>query len=346
VKILRFLALPLSLLYGLLMHIRNKLYDNKILSSCEFDVKIISIGNLTAGGTGKSPHTAYITRLLSDYKVGILSRGYGRKTKGFVLADKNSTSEQIGDEPLMFSRMFPDVPVAVHEDRVMGVSEMVSLNPDIDVILLDDAFQHRRIRPGLSILLTDYYKPYSKNFPFPTGNLREFKSGAKRADLIVITKGPIVNSPLLEREYLKRLKIQSNQALFFSFIRHRFPEPVLDHPPLTEKSHFTNILLVTGIANPYPLAEYLTKMCSQLTQIPYPDHHKYSLRDIEHIQKQYEEIVTKNKIIVTTEKDLMRLENAEFIPILSKLPIYYVHIDVCFHNDEFDKTIIKYVRGN
>ncbi|MBU0488851.1 MAG: tetraacyldisaccharide 4'-kinase [Bacteroidetes bacterium] len=345
-KVLRIFAFPLSMLYGIIMQIRNGLYNRGVFKSHSFSVKVISIGNLTAGGTGKSPHTAYIANLLSKYRVGILSRGYGRTTSGFVLADEKSTSGQIGDEPLMFSRWFPDIPVAVHENRVSGIKKMLELFPDLQVILLDDAFQHRSVKPGLSLLLTDFFHPWTKNFPFPTGTLREFRCGSKRADLVVVTKSPSVMSPLLERDMRKRLKIAPEQGLHFSYITHNLPEPVFDHPALNEKSYFTSILLLAGIANPYPLKDYLGKMCSQMEIMQFPDHHKYSLNDIENIRSNFHNIVTQNKIIVTTEKDLMRLEKEEFVQILKDLPLYFVQIQTHLHDEHFDETILHYVREN
>ncbi len=347
----KILLWPFSIIYGLINLIRNKLFDWGILPSHSFDIPVISVGNLSTGGTGKTPHIEYLVNLLRDeYRIAVLSRGYKRATKGFILAHKNSTYRDLGDEPFQYISKFSDITVAVDEDRVHGIRELMKLNPPPDVVLLDDAFQHRYVKPGLSILLTDFYKLYPHDLVLPAGNLREFKSGAKRADIIVVSKGPRVLSPFTYRRIHGLIKPEPHQQLMFSFIRHgKLTQiPGLDYVP-EKKSFYSEILLVAGIANPYPLEAHLKQRGARVTLMQFGDHHRFTREDIEKIEDKFEAIFVKNKVIVTTEKDMMRLTQPEIFDMISKMPICYIPVEVKIHNkfaDKFNQQIKDYVREN
>lgn len=350
-NLLRIIFLPLSLLYGIIVWFRNKLFDWKILSSKSFDIPVISVGNLSMGGTGKSPHVEYLVNLLKDdSSLAILSRGYKRKSKGFVLANDNTNPEEIGDEPFQFKSKFKDVAIAVDEKRTRGIARIRREMPDTKAIILDDAFQHRYVKPGLSILLTDFHKLYTNDYPFPTGTLREFRSGAKRADIIVVTKTFKVLSPITRKRLVDEIKIDPHQKLYFSYIQHgKFKQvPGLKFKP-DPKHKYYKILMFAGIANSYPLEFYLKNQCEELEVINFPDHYQYKPKDILRIVEKFDNIVTQNKIIVTTEKDTMRLQNPEILKLFRNYQVCYVPIEIIFHKEDkekFNKQIIDYVREN
>jgi len=350
VNFLRFILLPFSLIYGLATLIRNKLFDWKILPSKTFDIPVISVGNLSVGGTGKSPHVEYIVRLLKDeFKIATLSRGYKRKSKGFKLAGQDPSIKEIGDEPTQFANKFPSLHVAVDNSRVNGINNLIEKFPELETIILDDAFQHRYVEPGLSILLTDFHKLYMNDFPLPAGRLREFRSGAKRADRIIVTRASKVVSPITRRRLEGIIKPREHQKLYFSYIKHgKFtPIPGFDFKP--SKNKYFSILMVTGIANTYPLEIYLKKHCEELEILKFQDHHQYTTKDIEKINEIFNNIFTENKIIITTEKDAMRFREPAIFKALRGLPICYVPIEVVIHQDDsknFNNQIISYVREN
>lgn len=350
-NLLRLILFPFSLLYGLITYFRNKLFDWHILPSKSFPLPVISVGNLSVGGTGKSPHVEYLIRLLQkDYDIATLSRGYKRKSKGFVLADENSTVNELGDEPLQFYTKFKNIKVAVDEKRKRGISKLILQTPETQVVLLDDAHQHRYVKPGLSILLTDFHRPYSQDYPLPTGNLREFRGGAKRADIIIVTKTSKVLSPITRQRMLEEIKPLPHQKLFFSYIEHGNYTPLsgIDFVPEKKKKYYS-ILLVAGIANTYPLEFYLKNFCEELEILKFQDHHQYTTKDITHIIETFDNIVTGNKIIVTTEKDAMRLAEMSLIRKLVRYPICYIPIEIKFHGNDkkdFDKKILDYVGKN
>ncbi len=345
------LLFPFGALYGIVTWIRNKFFDWGIFSSLPFDFPVISVGNLTTGGTGKTPHVEYLVRLLKDnYKVAILSRGYKRKTKGFLIAGDTTSAGEIGDEPRQFKSKFSDITVAVDEKRVRGIKELRRQLPETDLILLDDAFQHRWVKPGLSILLTDYHKLYSNDWPLPAGSLREFRRGAERADIIIVTKNSKILSPITRREITARLRPATHQSLYFSYVEHgHFKKiPGIDCV-IINKARFNTILLVAGIANPYPLEFHLKSYCDEFETLHFPDHHYYTSENVVQIIEKFDNIVTRNKIIVTTEKDSMRLSKPEFIKLLKGYPICYVPIEVVFYKEDksaFEKQILEYVRKN
>ncbi len=352
--ILRVILFPVSLLYGIVTFFRNKLFDWGLIRSQSFDLPIISVGNISAGGTGKTPHVEYLVNLLHEkLGIAILSRGYKRKTKGFLLADKLSGLHDIGDEPMQFISRFDDVLVAVDESRVHGIEKLMKLPNPPETIILDDAFQHRRVKPGLSLLLTDYYSLYTNDYMLPTGTLREFAWGAKRADSIIVTKSPKILSPFTRQRILAELKPAPHQQVFFSYIRHGKLEPVpgVDFIPQS-RSKYTAALLVAGIANPYPLEMYLKEKIGHVETIRFPDHHEFTKNDIESILTRFDRMFVKNKILITTEKDMMRFKHPELLIKLKTHPFCYVPIEIKFNKDDregFHKFILNYVekiRGN
>lgn len=350
-NLLRILLYPFACIYGIVMLTRNKLYDWNVLSSQSFNIPVISVGNLTVGGTGKTPQVEYIIRILlkKKYRIATLSRGYKRKTKGFVLAKPDSTYTDIGDEPLQYKNKFKDIVVAVDEKRVRGIKKLLGLYKDLDVILLDDAYQHRSVKPGFSILLTDYHNLYKEDYILPTGKLREPRCGAKRADMIVVTKTPSVFSPLVQRELISKLKPKKHQNLFYSYISYELPLAVPGIKIPKPKDEYNTILMFSGIANPYPLQEHLKTKCFELIVLDFPDHHKYTSKDLEKITSTYDEIFSVNKCIITTEKDAMRLIKSDLIALLKDYPVYHIPIETKFHktkNGDPEKLIVKYVEGS
>jgi tetraacyldisaccharide 4'-kinase len=347
--IVKIILFPIACLYGFIIAVRNKLFDWKILPSKSFDIPVISIGNLSAGGTGKTPHTEYLTALLKNqYKVAILSRGYRRTTKGFIIASSGHSQTDIGDEPLQYFKKYPDVTVAVDEDRKRGISRILIEKPETQVILLDDAYQHRYVKPGKSIILTDYHHLYVNDYMLPTGMLRERAKGARRADIIIVTKTPKVLSPITRRNIETELKLQPNQKLCYSYVGYDEPIPLKlcsNQKPASAKYNY--IIMVAGVANSYPFQEYIKSICNELIVIDFKDHHQYTSQDMDKISREYFSIISKDKVIFTTEKDATRLDNEAFAPYLDELPFYYVPIRIRFHdcdNIRFDKLILDYVQ--
>lgn len=349
-RFLLFLLFPFALLYGVLAYLRNKCYDWGICKSTGFDFPVISIGNLSMGGTGKTPHVENLIRLLSkDYKVAVLSRGYKRASRGFVLAGEKSTTRDVGDEPLQIKKKFKNITVAVDRNRVRGIKKIKEAFPDIDVILLDDAFQHRAVKPGLSIILTDFHKLYPEDYPFPVGSLREFRRGARRADIIVVTKTPQVLSPITVRRISGLIKPKEHQKLYFSTLRYGKLTPLPGLDLEAPADNISSILIFAGIANMYPLQDHVSQMCNHLFQFRYGDHHKYTSSDFLRIRRKYESIFTQNKIIITTEKDAMRIAYPGIPKELEGLPIFYIPIQTRIHKDfrkNFNDQIRAYVREN
>jgi tetraacyldisaccharide 4'-kinase len=347
---LRLLLLPLSVVYRFVLSIRHLMYNVGIIKSYRFGTPTICVGNLSFGGTGKTPHVEYLARLLLPHmKVAILSRGYKRKTKGFVLASAESGFTQIGDEPMQYVNKFPQSFIAVDANRRRGIARLENFEPKPGVVLLDDAFQHRKIRSGLNILLTDFHNLYPIDHLFPAGNLRDTVKAAKRADIIVVTKTPKVFSPFTRRRLHEIIKPRSHQSLHFSYLKYGILTPVLNTNKLQVPHSLGKILLFCGIANPYPLQEYLYAKCNHLEIMTFADHHDYTKRDIDSIIKRYDEVLGKNKIMVTTEKDAMRLLNSPYLSRFENLPLFYIPIEVRFHESQgqdFDNQVLAYVREN
>lgn len=346
-KFYQVLLAPLSFLFGLFMQIRNCLFDLKILPSKSFEIPVLSVGNLSYGGTGKTPMVEYLVMLLKPSPaLSILSRGYGRESKGFIVANKRSNVKYIGDESLQYQKKFPEVRVAVDEQRKRGITLLLQKFPDLEVVLLDDAFQHRYVKPGLSILLTDYHRLYSEDYVLPSGTLREFRRGAGRADILVVTKTPKVFSPISRRRILEELHPASHQVVCFSYIKYSEPIHFQEGTEVPFPEKVTNCLLITGIANPYPLQEHMERKCSELVTMSFPDHHPYNEKDVEMILKKFNDLPTQKKVMVTTEKDLMRLKSPELCTKFRNMPLFYVPIEIDFHGKDkeiFDKKIINYV---
>jgi tetraacyldisaccharide 4'-kinase len=350
-ELLRIFLFPLAALYGVIMRIRNKFFDWGLIKQVSFGKPVISVGNLCAGGSGKTPMTEYLIRLLnSNYQPATLSRGYKRKTKGFIIADGASAVAKIGDEPLQFARKFPDVIVAVDENRRRGIRNLLNLKEAPSVIVLDDAFQHRRVKPGLSILLTDYFKTYVHDQLLPLGMLREPVSGAKRAQAIVVTKSPRIFSPILRRQIIEELNPAPHQQLFFSYVKYVGIEPVFDGVPAYPigKRKPSAIFMVTGIANPSPMEEYLRSVSDELIMMTFPDHHEFSNQELAGIRQRFSDYHSREKIIVTTEKDAMRFRNSETEQIFKNLPLYYLQIEHEFHKEDkhkFDEMVLDFLAG-
>lgn len=353
-KIIRILLLPVSYLYGFFVFIRNKFYDLGIFRATEFNTPLISVGNLVVGGTGKTPHIEYLIRLLkSEFYIATLSRGYGRKTKGFVLADSQFDALKIGDEPSQFKNKFHDLRVAVDGNRVRGVKILKKEFPSIQAILLDDAFQHRAIKPGISILLSDFSKLYLNDYMVPSGALREFKSGAQRADIIIITKCPQILLPIERKRIIDSIQPTTYQHIYFSYIKYGDFVPInLKTSALAKEFYFERnytIILLTGIANTSSLMYYLKDKVKTIVPLKFPDHHVFTIKDIELVSEKFNSIVSENKIILTTEKDAMRLKSVKNSPILQELHILYIPIEIEFHNKDkegFNEQLLHYVRAN
>ena len=330
--LLRKLLFPFAILYGLITSLRNYLYDKGIFKSYSFDIPVIVVGNLSVGGTGKTPQIEYLIRLLSPkYKIATLSRGYKRKTEGFVLADVNSNAEILGDEPFQYFKKFPEILVAVDADRQNGINQLLNQKGKPEVILLDDAYQHRRVKAGFYILLTSFDDLFCDDYLLPTGNLRESSNGAKRANMIIITKCPPTISQLAQESIKK--KIGLDIPIFFSCID--YDEKIYNQNSTLEVSEIKSKekVLLAGIANPKPFFDYLQTDNDEV--MTFSDHHHFSESDILNIKSQ-----AVDKIIVTTEKDFVRLDAEILAKQLYYLPIKSKFID---NQDTFDKTILNYV---
>jgi tetraacyldisaccharide 4''-kinase len=350
------LLYPFSLLYGLFTGVRNFLYSAEIVKSHEFSIPVICVGNLSAGGTGKTPHTEYLIELLQkSFKVAVLSRGYKRKSSGFLIADSNSTVSDIGDEPLQVLRKYPDVIIAVDRNRVHGVEEILKTHPETSVIILDDGYQHRRITPGISILLSDFNNLMINDHLLPYGNLREARHNMSRADIILLTKSPENISPIQRRIIAGDINKKPYQNLYFTSLSYKEPRPVFENKKKNEdpfssgKVSDRGFLLVTGIANPAPLAGYLGKRANEIIHLSFSDHHNFTMNDIEKINNTYNTLKAPLKYIITTEKDCVRLKEFTNIAEPIRSAIYYIPIGIWFLNydkDDFDNLIVDYVRKN
>lgn len=352
--LMRLFLFPFAAIYGLIISIRNFLFDKGILKQTTFNFPVIILGNLCVGGTGKTPHIEYLIKLLKDsYKIAVLSRGYGRKTSEYTLAtEDNTNSLLIGDEPTQIKNKFPNIILAVDVNRVEGINKTKSQFPETEIFILDDAFQHRYVKPGLSLLLTSYENLFCDDYLLPMGNLRECRSGAKRADAIIITKCPCILSPLDKRFILDKIKPQYHQKVFFSYVKYGDFTPINENKALFAKEYYFernySILLLTGIANPEPLEYYIESNAKKVYKQRFTDHHFYTVAEIQRIKEIFKEIPSENKIILTTEKDKMRLMLPDIQNIIAELPVFYLPLEICFHeskHDEvsFDQYIKNYV---
>ena len=332
--------------------LRNKLFDWKVFKSVEFSVPVISVGNITVGGTGKSPHIQYLISLLKDkYSVATLSRGYKRKTKGFLLLDTDTPAQNSGDEPKQFKFNFPDVMVSVGEKRVHAIKKLLSLSNPPNLILLDDAYQHRWVKPGLNILLIDYSHFQEKDYMLPSGTLREFASGQGRADIIIMSKSPKGLSPMEKRRFVEIVSPLPHQKMFFSYIEYSALVPltpaaeVLLQNNIEAKLLDYKILLFTGIANSEPLKNYLYNSSREVVEIKFPDHHDFTENDKNKIVSAFGDMLSSKKIMITTEKDAMRIKDSTSFAFPEHIPLFYIPIQIKFHDEKqsFDETIFQYL---
>jgi len=342
----RILLLPFALLYWLGISIRNWLYKKNILKSASFGLPLICVGNLSVGGTGKSPMVEYLVSNLKDkFKVATLSRGYKRKTKGYALANENTTALEIGDEPMQFHQKFPDVPIAVGEERIHAIPQLLHDRPETQAIILDDAFQHRAIKAGLNILLTDYNNLFTRDFYLPTGDLRDSKSSYKRAEVIVVTKCKPDLAEVEKQKLVKEINLMPGQLIFFSAIVYGQLYHIISKELFTLDAK-TEVLLVTGIANPRPLKKMLEEHSSSYHMLQYSDHHIFTIDDLNEIKQKFKKIETANKIILTTEKDAVRL--IKFTNEITDLPLYVIPVRHQFLFEEgvsFGKTVNDFIQN-
>jgi tetraacyldisaccharide 4'-kinase len=344
-KPVRMLLLPLSLIYGLIIYIRNWMFDKNLLRSAAFNLPVICVGNLSVGGTGKSPMVELlIEKLKPAFRLAILSRGYKRKTSGYAIAGAGSTALEIGDEPMQFFNKFPDVTVAVGEERVVAIPQLLHDKPDTQLIILDDAFQHRSVKAGLNILLTDYNNLFTRDWFLPTGDLRDQKKSALRAKIIVVTKCPPDLSLAEKNQLVKEIKPAPDQKIFFTAIDYGTPYQVITHEPwIPGKS--AEVLLVTGIANPGPLKKYLEENFKGYDELSYSDHHIFTIDDLNHILKRFDQIQSPGKVLFTTEKDAVRLQ--KFSQQLRDLPVYVMPIQPVFlfyEESQFTRLITTFIQ--
>jgi len=377
----RFLLFPFSGLYGIAVWIRNMLFNAEILPSKSYDMPVISVGNITVGGTGKTPHTEYLIRALSkEYQVAVLSRGYKRKSKGYVLADSTSGLADLGDEPLQMKRKFPNLIVAVDENRRRGIEELMSpkMQPFIDVILLDDAYQHRYVNPSISILLIDYNRLIREDYLLPVGNLREPAGQMKRAQIVIVSKCPTDLTPMDVRILGTKIDVLSYQSLYFTTMNYGPIEkltPTAEMPVAVEsneafieteviatelpiigklqsfeqiKEQRIPVLLLTGIATPMSMESHVRLFAPEVKAMNFPDHHEFNKRDARKISQEYEKIKVAGGIILTTEKDATRIRNNPFMQTLAP-NMYYPTLEIHFLDGQgrtFEQKITDYVRIN
>ncbi len=343
--LLRFLAAPLAALFGIGVEVRLMLYRSRILKRTEFSIPTIGVGNLSVGGAGKTPHTEYLIRLLHDYfPVGTLSRGYGRKTTGFRYVRAEDSAEQVGDEPLQLKRKFADVAVCVGEDRVFGVSTLLQYAPETQTVILDDVFQHLAVKPSLSLLLTEYDRPFWRDSLLPVGRLREWATGAERADAIVVTKCPTVLAQADRARLLQELDPLPRQRVFFSTYGYGDPWLVLDPRYTTQLSSDYDVLLLTAIARVDYLLEYLREQVAEVHELSFTDHHDFTKRDLGRMTRLFTEIANPKKIILTTEKDAMRLYAHEPYLREQNLPLFALPALVRFVPEAPGRGFDEYIR--
>lgn len=346
--------LPLSKLYGFITYVRNKMFDYHILPQHEFDIPVIAVGNLAVGGTGKTPHIEYLVETLRlNYHVAVLSRGYKRKTKGFVLATPYSKPSDIGDEAYQIYHKFDcKITVAVGEDRVKAIKELRRLNPDINLILLDDAFQHRYVKPTAAVVLTEFNHPLYEDKMLPYGRLREPLRGINRADIVIVSKCPDTMAGLDYRLFIRNLKLFPYQQLFFSRYAYQhlepvFPDQVAAVPGLEWMTAVDSILAVAGIANPRPFIRYLKSFMPRVRVNIFSDHHAYTRKDMNMLHKRFTTMKGHNRIMVTTEKDAVRMAASPYFPPEMRPHTFYVPVKVEFSshgNTTFEEAIARYLR--
>ena len=342
------ISVPLSWLYGMVVHIRHKLFDLKILRSEEFDIPVVCIGNLTVGGTGKTPVAELLIERFSEhYRVGVLSRGYRRRTKGFVLSTPASSARTIGDEPRQMKLKYPSVPVAVCEKRAEGIRLLRKAHPEIELIILDDAFQHRYVEPWVNILLMDYNNPVYRDRLLPWGRLRDTRNQIHRANFVLVTKCPDDLNPLDMRIVINSLGLFPYQSLYFTRMRQGEITPLFADRAVRKVREGDPVIAMSGIANPVPLLESLRKRFDVVAELTFDDHHTYRLSDMRRLEALF--AAYPDAVVLTTEKDAVKLTNRKKVPEAVQQRLYYVPIHVSFVADsesEFLRQLELYVRTN
>lgn len=353
----RIILYPFSVIYAMAVWIRNWLYDIEVFRVHEFDVPVISVGNLTVGGTGKTPHVEYLVRLLKDrYGVAVLSRGYKRKSKGFLVAGEGTRVEEVGDEPWQIHRKFPEVKVIVDENRVRALQRIEEEMPGVEVVILDDAFQHRSVKPGLSVLLIEYDMPLAGELYLPAGRMRESRHEKKRADIVIFTKCPEKLKPIEERIRVKQFNPFPYQQVYFTKLVYGalvplFPgyEGEIPSPERFREEHLT-IIAVSGIAGPQPFFEYLRRYTDRLKEVAFPDHHAFRKKDLQMIGEKADREHPEKNLFITTEKDAVRLMALprEMIPYPGRW--FYLPVEVAVLQEserkDFENKILEYVANN
>ncbi|MEG2219468.1 MAG: tetraacyldisaccharide 4'-kinase [Muribaculaceae bacterium] len=352
------LLVPLSKIYGWVMALRNKFFDWGIFKQESFDIPVVVVGNIAIGGTGKTPHVEYLISILcSNYKIGVISRGYKRHTKGFVMASATSTPNTIGDEPYqIMKKFFGRISLAVCENRRHGIHELLKINPQIDLILLDDAFQHRYVKPSVAIVLMEYNRPVFNDKLLPLGRLRESVAGLNRAEMVIVTKCPQDLKPMDFRIMKNNLNLFPSQQLLFSKYKYGnlvsvFPDYSMYMPYMEWMKNDDSILAITGIANPKPFVKYIKSFEAKVKVIHFADHHNFDRSDLDLITTKFNQLTGEKKLIITTEKDAVRLANNPYFPTSIKANVFYLPIEVDFipyddvdFRDAFEKEITNAMR--
>ncbi|NNF34400.1 MAG: tetraacyldisaccharide 4'-kinase [Saprospiraceae bacterium] len=336
----KILLFPFTMLYGMVISMRNLMYDAGLLKSTRFSIPIISVGNLSIGGAGKTPHIEFLIEHLRPYlNIATLSRGYKRKTKGFRMANLNDNALTIGDEPLQYRRKYRDIIVSVSESRTLAIPLILKQAPGTQVVLLDDAFQHRAIVPGLNVLLTTYDQPFTRDILLPAGRLREYSDSYKRADIIIVSKCPEEISEQNRAEIIKEINLLDRQRLYFTKYHYHNPYSFFNPSSRIKLSNDADVILVSAIANTAYLRQHLDNEVASVHELEYEDHHIFLERDIEYMEQVYINRESSNKIILTTEKDAMRLELHRDLIYKKKLPVYVLPVEVSFLFDQKDEFI-------
>lgn len=347
--------IPLSWIYGFFVGLRHFLYNIGVFSSKEYPIPVVCVGNITVGGTGKTPHVEYVVSILKEhYKIAVLSRGYKRKTKGMLEVFSDSKAIEVGDEPLQIKQKFPEVTVVVSENRQKAINWLLTKNnPKIDVVVMDDGYQHLAVKAGVYLLLIDFNNPIYDDHLLPFGNLRERPHHKSKAHIVIVTNTPDNIKPIEKRIIQKKLELYPFQYLFFTKIEYKNPVVVFPGKFSAVKYSFTRskyyVLLITGIANPSPLKEYVKRFAIEVELLAFPDHHYFSAKNIEFIKSKFDAIPNDKKIVITTEKDAIRLKETPQNEPIQKIPIFYIPIEVEFLYNEknmFNQELIDYVRKN
>ncbi|MBL7705855.1 MAG: tetraacyldisaccharide 4'-kinase [Taibaiella sp.] len=343
---LKFLLYPFAVLYGMIMWLRNRLYDTGFYSSIQFSIPVICVGNLSTGGTGKTPHIEYLVRLLRyEYNIGTQSRGYKRRSRGFKLAGSSSTAFDLGDEPMQFHLKFPEIAVSVCEERMTGIPSLLAVRPEIDVVLLDDAFQHRSVKAGLNILITDYAQPFYNDYILPFGNLREQRSAAKRAHIIIVSKCPEDLDREAQQKMIREIQPSPEQQVYFTKIRYgKCYNFFTGQEEVLHKAQ--DIVLVSGIAKPEPMQRYIEERVGAVHLLKYPDHHYFTAANLDEIRQTCSNWKDKRPVIVTTEKDATRLALKRDLLKEWQIDIWVLPIEIAFLNKEgeaFDSRVRQYL---